>query len=154
VDDWADDDVADDQTDSRPSKQEDDRRLACLDDIMNDIELTAAHRDPWKNFPALKSLLRDRVDWDTVKPMVDVKLEICQQAGSDGGGNGNDKKKATCTEKETLKFGPKDVENGHIFDAFHSLWPEEGAPLLVKREQLEESFMNTKVANILNRTWE
>ncbi len=111
---------------------------------MNDIEYSSVHRDPWKNFPALRSILRDRMDWDSVKPMVDVRIESCH------GTNG----KKACTETETLKFGPKDVENGHIFDAFNSLWKEEGNPLIIKREQLEESFMNTKVANILNRTWE
>lgn len=121
-----------------------DKRLACLDDIMNDIEYSSVHRDPWKNFAALKSLLRDRMDWDTTKPMVDVHVELCQ------GPNG----KKSCIEKETLKFGPRDVETGAIFDAFNSLWTENGNPLLIKREQLEESFMKTKVANILNRTWE
>lgn len=57
-------------------------------------------------------------------------------------------------EKETLHFGPRDAENGHVFDAFNALWKEEGEPLKTKREQLEESFINTKVANMLNHTWE
>lgn len=135
----------------RLANQENDKRLACLDDIANDIEFSSPFRDPWKNFPALKALLRDRIDWDTTKPMVDVKVELCDKPSGD---SGNDKKKKNCIEKETLKFGPKDVENGRIFDEFHSLWPEDGAPLIVKREQLEESFINTKVANILDRTWE
>lgn len=120
------------------------KRLACLDDIMNDIEYSSINRDPWKNFPALRSILRDRIDWDTTKPMVDVIVEVCQDS--------NDKK--SCAERETLKFGPKDVEDGHIFDAFDSLWKEDGNPLIIKREQLEESFIKTRVANILNRTWE
>lgn len=72
--------------------------------------------------------------------MIDIKVELCQ--------------KKSCVEKETLKFGPKDVEDGRIFDVFHSLWKEEGDPLIIKREQLEESFMNTKVKNMLNTTWE
>ena len=111
---------------------------------MNDIEYSSAHRDPWKNFPALKSLLRDRTDWDTGKPMVDIKVELCSKESG----------KKDCVEKETLRFGPKDVESGSIFNVFNSLWKEEGDPLIIKREQLEESFMNTKVKNMLNTTWE
>jgi len=143
-DDWNDNDWADNSEKSNTTQANKDLRLACLDDIAHDIDESSSNRDPWQNFTTLKSILRDRIDWDTLKPMVDVKVELCQ-------GNGG---KKTCTEKETLHFGPRDVENGHIFGAFNSLWREQGEPLKVKREQLEESFFNTDVANILNHTWE
>eukprot|EP00980_Cylindrotheca_fusiformis_P020786 scaffold7765_cov49-Cylindrotheca_fusiformis.AAC.1 len=40
----------------------DHHRLACLDDITNDIDLVSAAdgRDPWKHFPALKAFMKDR----------------------------------------------------------------------------------------------
>jgi hypothetical protein len=121
----------------------DDRRLACLDDIMTDIELSSVNRDPWENFPALKALMRDRIDWDTGKPMIDIEIDHCH-------GKGNKE----CERKDVLKVGPKNVENGEIFNLFNELWKEEGDPLIVKREQLEQSFIYSKVANILNQTWE
>jgi hypothetical protein len=152
-DQWDTDDWAEDNDESsEESRAGHAHRLACLDDIMNDIEYSSVHRDPWKNFPALKAILRDRMDWDTNKPMIDIQVELCQKKDSGGSNKGNGKK--SCIEKETVKFGPKDVENGHIFDVFDSLWKEEGNPLIIKREQLEESFINTKVKNMLNTTWE
>ena len=53
-----------------------------------------------------------------------------------------------------MHVGPKDAESGKVFNIFSNLWKEEGDPLIVKREQLEQSFFNTNVANILNKTWE
>lgn len=76
--------------------------------------------------------------------MMAVKVEVCHDKSG----------KKNCVEKETLHFGPRDAESGHIFNAFNALWKEEGEPLIIKREQLEESFMNTKVVNMLNHTWE
>lgn len=111
---------------------------------MNDIELSSVSRDPWKNFPALKKLMRDRIDWDTGKPMVNIEIDHCQ-------GEGN---KKSCKQKDVIKVGPKHVEKGEIFNIFSELWPEKGDPLIVKREQLEQSFFNRKVVNILNQTWE
>jgi hypothetical protein len=144
ADDWADNTEKSNVTESTPHPPNEDLRLACLDDIARDIDESSGPRDPWKNFDTLKLILRDRLDWDTTKPMVDVMVELCE------GNNGKKK----CMEKETVHFGPRDAENGHIFDAFNALWTEEGEPLKIKREQLEESFMNTKVLNMLNHTWE
>jgi hypothetical protein len=119
------------------------RKLACLDDIMNDIEMSTKLRDPWKDFPTLKGLLRERVDWDSGKSMIDIEIEHCQA-----------KNKPPCIRKERLHFGPKDVHTGDIFTAFSEIWKEENDPLIVKRDQLYESFMSTKVPNVLNSTWE
>ena len=47
-----------------------------------------------------------------------------------------------------------DVEDGNMFDIFNDLWKEEGAPLMVKKDQLVDSFMSNKVKNILNYAWE
>lgn len=110
---------------------------------MNDIELSSVSRDPWENFPALKSLMRDRIDWDTGKPVIDVEIEHCKGKG-----------KTVCEQKDLLKIGPKDIGSGHAFNLLNDLWKEEGEPLIIKKEQLEESFINTKVSNMLNQTWE
>ena len=125
-------------------------KLACLDDIMSDIEFTAAHdRDPWKDFPTLKALLRDRIDWTTGKPMINVEIEQCQSPKPRENG-----KKSMCNHTRTIEFGSDSVEDRSLFTKFNELWEEPGSPLLVKKEQLEESFFNTKVPSILNRTWE
>jgi len=125
-------------------------KLACLDDIMSDIEFTAASdRDPWKDFPTLKALLRDRIDWTTGKPMINVEIEQCQSPKSRQTG-----KKNVCNHTRTIEFGADSVEDRSIFTQFNELWEEPGSPLLVKKEQLEESFFNTKVPSILNRTWD
>jgi hypothetical protein len=127
-----------------------DKRLACLDDIMNDIEMSAVTRDPWQNFPTLKALLLDRVDWDVGKPMMRIDMDTCpskQQQHSS-------KAHSSCRTKESIPIGPKDVQSGEVFTTFTNLWHEEGEPLTVKREQLRESFWEPKVPNILNRTWE
>ena len=111
-------------------------QLACLDDIANEIEWSSVSRDPWKNFRALKNLLRDRLDWNTKKPMIDIEIDHC---GSGGGKN--------CQRTEVMHVGPKDAESGKVFNIFSNLWKEEGDPLIVKREQLEQSFFSTNVAN-------
>lgn len=69
-DDWTDDNESSNKEGPRAGH---DSRLACLDDIMNDIEYSSVHRDPWKNFPTLKSILRDRVDWNSVRLRRSVK---------------------------------------------------------------------------------
>jgi hypothetical protein len=119
-------------------------RLACLDDITSDIDLSTVSRDPWKNFPALKAFLKDRVDWNIGKPMIDVEVEHCHGKG----------KNTRCEQKEILHIGPKDVESGNVFHQFNKLWFEEGDPLLIKRDQLENSFWTSGPPNILNHTWE
>lgn len=115
---------------------------------MVDIEAHSSG-DPWQKFPALKALLSGRIDWDTGKPMIDIELERCFAPDDD------DKKKTfICQIAEHIKIGPKDIEDASIFDIFSYHWPEEGWPLVVKKQQLVDSFMNSSVLNILNNTWE
>lgn len=133
---------------SKPTTKEypldpDNHRLACLDDITSDIDLSSASRDPWQNFPALKAFMKDRVDWNSGKPMIDVEIEHCQGKG-----------KNRCQQKELLQISPKEVEQGKVFDIFNEMWPEEGGPLLVKKDQLQQSFWSKGQPNILNHTWE
>jgi hypothetical protein len=110
---------------------------------MNDIELSSVRRDPWHNFPALKALMRHRVDWDTNKPMVRIDVSHCVE-----------KSKLPCELKGRISISPKDVSSGEVFDTFHDLWKEEGSPLIIKKEQLAQAYWDTKVPNILDQTWE
>lgn len=120
-----------------------DGSLACLDDVTADIELSGVNRDPWKDFPALRTLVRDRTDWNSSKPMIDIVIEECKTSA-----------KKECIETDYIRIGPKDIESAEIFNTFNELWNEEGSPLITKREQLEESFLNSRVPNMLNKTWE
>jgi len=121
-----------------------DSRLACLDDIVAEIEEKATeYRDPWTNFRALKALLHSRSDWDSDFPMIQVIREYCEE-----------NEKPPCAKNSTLDLGPKDAQTGKIFTTLSEVWKEKDEPLVVKREQLRESFWDTKVPNILNRTWE
>jgi len=135
-----------DRWDEEPSPEEAkrhaDTRLACLDDILTEIEYSS-DSNPWKNFPALERLMRDRVDWDSDHAMIGVTKEYCQE-----------KEKSPCANTTTLKLGPKDAQTGNLFTQLSETWKEEEEPLVVKREQLRESFWDTKVRNILNHTWE
>lgn len=118
-------------------------KLACLDDIFTDIETGDYGVDPWMNYPALKVFLKNRQDWDTDIPMIEVAIETCKK---------NDKK--SCEHNSTVLFGPKDSETGELFDGLGEIWKEENDPLRIKREQLEESFHSGNVPNMLNHTWE
>ena len=122
-------------------------KLTCLDDIMTEVEIGKDDKnyntDPWGKFPALKSLLRDRFDWDTNFPMIRVNTETCIE-----------NEKRPCEKNSTIDFGPSDVETGRLFTKFNELWKEPNAPLIVKLEQLRESFWDTRLSNILNNTWE
>jgi hypothetical protein len=115
---------------------------------MRDIELHSSG-DVWKDFPALKALLRDRIDWDTGKPMISIELEKCSAPNDE-----NRKKKLNCQVAEQIKLGPKQIEDASIFDVFSHHWQEEDMPLMVKKEQLIDSFANSSVLSILNHTWE
>jgi Lecithin:cholesterol acyltransferase len=141
---WA-DDV--DRPTSVNAKQHQDSKLACLDDILAEIETSVDEKpfntDPWEKHPSLKSLLRDRFDWDTNMPMIRVVQEVCKE-----------KEKSPCASNNTLELGPKDVETGHIFTRFSEIWKEESDPLITKREQMRESFWDTAVPSILNKPWE
>lgn len=133
--------------DEDPSKSEKSpahTRLECLDDIVNEVESGLHGENSWEDYPALKSLLKDRLDWDSSFPMVEIKEEQCKTA----------KSKEPCVVNATTNCGPKHVESGEIFDIFTNIFKEENKPLTTKREQLEEAFWNTKVPNPLNNTWE
>jgi hypothetical protein len=117
--------------------------LFCLDDLMNEIESSRPGQDPWADFPVLKNLLKDRVDWDSAFPMVSIVNETCQA-----------KEKSPCAMRTTTNLGPRDIQTGELFNTFSRMWKEEGDPLVVKREQLEQSWWHTNVPNILNKTWE
>jgi chemotaxis protein histidine kinase CheA len=138
-----------DRWDEEPSPTEAgrhaDTRLACLDDILNEVEMSADNfkNDPWKNFPALKAIMRDRIDWDSDFPMIGITNEYCEE-----------KEKSPCVKNRTLSLGPKDAQTGNLFTQLSETWKEEGDPLVTKREQLRESFWDPKVKNILNNTWE
>ena len=138
-----------DRWDEEPMKPKDttDTKLTCLDDIMTEVEVGNDDNnfttDPWGKYPALKSLLRDRFDWDTNFPMIRVNTEICVE-----------KEKRSCEKNATIDFGPIDVETGRLFTKFNELWKEPNEPLIVKLEQLRESFWDTRLSNILNETWE
>jgi Lecithin:cholesterol acyltransferase len=118
-----------------------DSSLACLDDIVPEVEANSVSRDPWENFPALRLLLKERKDWDTDFPMVNVVKETC-----------SGKEKSPCASNTTLHLGPRDVETGRIFTEMSHIWKERGNPMEVKREQLRESFWDSKVPNILNNS--
>lgn len=118
-------------------------KLACLDDIFNIVEHGGFGEDPWSDYPALKSLMKDRIDWDTDYPMIEINVEECQPKG-----------RQPCVLNATTKISPRDSETGKVFDIFNSLWKEENQPMITKREQMEEAFWNTRVPNILNHTWE
>ena len=76
--------------------------------------------------------------------MIDIELSHC-----------SDKKKTSCERVgDPIEVLPKDIEDGNMFDIFNDLWQEEGTPLMVKKDQLVDSFMSTKVKNILNYAWE
>ena len=124
--------------DSNPQKD-----LFCLDDLMNEIENSRPDEDPWADFPVLKNLLKDRVDWDSAFPMISIVQEKCEA-----------KEKTPCKNRTTTNLSPRDAQNGNIFNVFDRIWKEENEPLVVKREQLSRSWWETNVPNILNKTWE
>jgi len=114
------------------------------DDIANDIEYSSVNRDPWKHFSTLKALMRDRIDWTTGKPMINIEVSYC-----------NNTNKNSCESTgDQVEINAKNVQDGSIFETFNELWKEDGTPLLIKKDQLEDSYINSKVLNILNHTWE
>jgi hypothetical protein len=115
---------------------------------MQDIAMHSAD-DAWQQFPALKALLRNRIDWDSGKPMISIELEKCFAPSDE-----DKRKKLVCQIADQVKVGPKHVEDASIFDIFGDHWQEEDQPMIVKKEQLVDSFMNSSVLNILNNTWE
>ncbi|KAL3929949.1 MAG: hypothetical protein SGBAC_011982 [Bacillariaceae sp.] len=139
-----------DDPDSRTRESEEhggpnSQRLACLDDIAIDIEAASKNgNDPWTHFPALQSFLKDRVDWNSGKPMIDIEIERCQ----------GKKKDRQCVQEKLLHVKPKEVETGEVFRIFNNLWPEQGDPLIIKKDQLDNSFGARGKPNVLNHTWD
>jgi hypothetical protein len=118
--------------------------LACLDELISGIEGSKGKQnkdhDPWKNFPALRLLLKDRVDFDSAFPMIRVEREFC---GED--------ENAPC-QNQTIDFGPEEVMNGQVFSEFSNIWKEKDDPLKVKHEQLRQSWWDGPVPNPLMST--
>ena len=126
-----------------------DHGLACLDDIAKDIELSSASdRDPWHEFPALKALMGNRIDWDSNKPMVDINVTHCVEKVD------KNSKLPRCKDKGHIGISPNDVTNGNVYDIFHDLWKEADEPLPKKKQQYSESYLESNVPNILDHTWE
>lgn len=116
--------------------------LACLDELIDGIE-QAGGEDPWRNYPALKAFLKDRVDWDADFNPISVTYEEC-----------NKSEKPPCTVNGEETFCPKDVQSGEIFNRFNDIWKEDGDPLITKREQLQKSWWEHAFPNLLNSTWD
>jgi len=129
--------------DSKPEDSNPQKDLFCLDDLMNEIENSRPEEDPWADFPVLKNLLKDRVDWDSAFPMMRIVQEKCEA-----------KEKSPCKNRATTNISPRDAQNGNVFHIFNRIWKEENEPLITKREQLKQSWWETNVPNILNKTWE
>eukprot|EP00804_Cyclotella_cryptica_P029973 CCRYP_013428-RA/>CCRYP_013428-RA protein AED:0.07 eAED:0.07 QI:109/0.88/0.8/1/0.88/0.8/10/302/1139 len=119
--------------------------LACLDELVSGIEGSSSKQskdhDPWKNFPALRLLLKDRVDFDSGFPMIRVEREYCQED-----------EKSPCKNQTAIDFGPADVMSGQVFDQFSKIWKEANDPLKVKYDQLRQSWWNGPVPNPLMTT--
>lgn len=119
--------------------------LACLEELVSGIESSKGktnQTDPWKDFPALRLLLKDRVDFDSLFPTVQVEREYCEENES-----------SPCNNQTVENFGPKDVMNGRIFDQFSQIWKEKNDPLGVKLDQLSQAWWHgTNVPNILSAT--
>ena len=87
-------------------------------------------------------ILKDRVDFDSLFPTVRVETEYCEHDET-----------PPCKNQTTIKFGPREVMNGHIFNEFATIWNEKGSPLKVKLDQLSTSWWNTNgVPNMLETT--
>lgn len=113
--------------------------LSCLDDIAKEI---AESEGGWDNFPALKSLLWERKDWDSEVPMIEAIVEDCES-----------REKTPCKNNTKYLLGPKEVETGEVFTTLSGIWKEKNSPLLIKRDQLRNSFWDTDLINVLNTTW-
>ena len=82
--------------------------LACLEELVTEIDESSKDSgDPWKDFPALRLLLKDRADFDSVFPTIEVRREYCK-----------DNEKSPCSNHTIAAFGPRDVMSGTIFDRF------------------------------------
>lgn len=114
--------------------------LACLEELVSGIE-SSKGADPWKEFPALRLLLKDRVDFDSVFPIVRVE---CDES--------DENEDSPCKNQTSVEFGPKQVMDGQIFGQFSKIWNEKGDPLGVKLDQLRASWWDGNVPNMLETT--
>ena len=127
---------------SSKSRKEQNRNLACLDELVSGIEARANETyNPWQDYPALRLLLKDRVDYESSFPMIRVQREFC-----------DDNEKSPCGNLTNVDFSAQDVMNGNIFDQFSQIWNEENDPLGVKLEQFRDSWLKGNVPNMLEST--
>jgi len=122
-------------------KTEGNNNLACLEELVSEIESSSEGKNPWKDFPALRLVLKDRVDFDSSFSMVQVEREFCDT-----------NEISPCKNQTREDFGPKDVMNGHIFGQFSTIWKEHGNPLGVKLDQLRKSWWHSSIPNMLETT--
>lgn len=138
-------------------------KLACLEELIPEIELAAkkrnqakpgsSHADPWKQFPALKHLLKERIDWDSNFPMIQASIERCTPSEKAD----KAKENGPCHNRSAINFSARDAPNGFILNQFARIWNEENEPLLIKRDQLLKSYWYSETApvgNFLNTTWD
>ena len=138
-DNWKNGKLGNDEDSARPRSD-----LYCLDSLVREVEESTTEADPWKTFPQLKTLLKNRVDWDTDIDMISIIEEVvCENNASPCDPN------ITNTSLSAL-----DAQSGELFRAFSRVWREKGQEMVIKLEQLAESFWASNVPNILNRTWE
>lgn len=116
--------------------------LACLEEILGIIESSKGD-SPWKNFPALRLLLKDRVDFDSAFPMVSVEREYCHEGEA-----------SPCNNQTSFHFGAEDVMTGNLFSEFSSIWTEKGDPMRVQQEQLQHAWWRpySNIPNMLKAT--
>jgi len=118
--------------------------LACLNELIDGIEKSVKKgKDPWHNFPALKSILKERVDWDSTFPLFTARREMCLKS-----------EKPPCQLHNETYYNAKDIQNGELLSKFSEIWKEAGEPLKVKKKQLENSWWFNPLPNILNSTWD
>jgi hypothetical protein len=117
--------------------------LACLDELVGGIQRNNElyQDDPWRDFPALKRILLERIDWDTDRPPVVIIKDSCSKSDR------------VCNTT-ALNFTVQQVEDGEIFTEFSKVFRENGDPLAKKREQLIRSWWNNPFPNPLNTTWD
>lgn len=131
--------------DGEGSKASDsDRHLACLEEIIQDIE-RSDKGDPWQNLTALRLLLRERVDYGSAFPPVRVEVDRCESENEKN-------KKISCQNITSTDFDARHLMDGSILKAFSNTWREENDPLGEKFDQLKESWWESKVPNMLEST--
>jgi hypothetical protein len=115
--------------------------LACLEELVTGIESSNSTTNPWEEFPALRLLLKDRVDFDSVFPTIRVERDYCME-----------NEKSPCNNQTAIDFGPSEIMSGNIFEQFRSIWREKGDPLGAKLDQLRRSWWHGSVPNMLETT--